>query len=145
LKEFFDACKGNGNSPYAFSLLNPKAIYQLGLVRKAGSSLAKASLDGIVVLKEDYDFECIPVEVKSRVSVATMTEAASDRIEEFIGVEGYQATSKYLVNTRSSDELFRLLLHDNNNKQREEHESFQLLHSAFVTGTDRGLAALGGL
>jgi hypothetical protein len=142
LKAFFDACNGTSDSPYAFSSLNPKALYRLGLVRKAESSFAKASLDGIVVLEEDLDFECIPVEVKSRVSVATMTEAA-DRIEEFVGVESYRPTSKYLVHARSSDPLFRLLLHDNNNKRREQHESFQLLHSAFVAGTNRGLLLVG--
>jgi hypothetical protein len=44
-------------------------------------------LDGVVFLEDDdgtVDF--LPIEIKSRVSAATMTEAA-DRVEEYIGAE----------------------------------------------------------
>jgi hypothetical protein len=149
LKAFFDMCHlecknhNNGSSPYSFAALNPKAVYRMGLIRKAGSKFAKASLDDIVVLEdEDFDFDCVPVEVKSRVAVSTMTEAA-DRIEEVVGVESYRSTAKYLVEATSSDPLFRLLLQDNNNQRRRQHESIHLLHSTYVAGTNRGLLLVG--
>ena len=68
---------------------------------------------------------------------------AADRIEEVVGAELYDKRTKYCVKTNSSDDLFRLLLHDEQNPTREQRESFQLLHGAQVTGSNRGLMLVG--
>ena len=71
-----------------------------------------------------------------------MTEAR-DRIEEVVGAEAFNPRKRYLVKASSNDAVFRLLLHDNNNSRREQRESFQLLHGAFVSGTSRGILLVG--
>ena len=129
--------------PHSFSSLGIKAMYQVGLLRKKGQKFAKASLDGIAFVEnDDGEEEMIPVEVKSRVSVQTMNDA-TDRIEDYIGAEHYVAREKYLVKATLSNPVFRMLLHDEKNPQREQKESLQLLHGAFVSGKSRGLMLVG--
>ena len=134
----------DGNTDYAFSSVNPVAIFRLGLIRKKGSKFAKASLDGLTVIKgEDEDhLELLPTEVKSRVSATTINEAR-DRVAAIVGAELYDPRAKYLLSVSSDDSLLRVLIHDESNPNRKKSECFQLLHSAFVVGSTQGLLLVG--
>jgi hypothetical protein len=65
LKSFYDLCHkdtandNDNNNLYSFSSLNPVAIFRLSLVRKNGSKFAKASLDGVTVIRTDDDDLCV--------------------------------------------------------------------------------------
>lgn len=133
----------NGDlNPYDFDL-PIKAIYRVGLMRKKGSSFAKACLDGAAFLEDDDgEIQMVPVEVKSRVSSTTMTEA-HDRIEEEVGAELYDERKKYQLRLSSSNQLLKTLLHDKSNPKQEKSEAFQLLHSAYVAGSKHGIMLIG--
>jgi len=147
LRSFYDECKKSHNdtddfNPYDFDL-DVKALYRVGLMRKKGSNFAKASLDGAAFIENDGGgIELVPVEVKSRVSSTTMTEAR-DRIEEEVGAELYNERRKYLLRLSSSNELVRTLLHDESNPKREKNEAFQLLHGAYVAEAKHGVMLIG--
>ena len=133
MKAFFDTSHAatNDASPYSFSSIKPRAIYRAGLMQKKGSKFAKASLDGIAILEDDDgDAYYLPVEVKSRVSIATMTEAA-ERIEDYVGAEDYSPNERYYVETSSKDALLRLLIHDKNNKKGSttSHSSYCMVRT----------------
>ena len=108
LRSFYDECQKSNDDADDFNQCNfdlpIKAICRVGLMRKRGSRFAKASLDGVAFLEDDEGLALVPVEVKSRVSSTTMTEA-QDRIKEEVGTELHDERRKYLLHLSSSDAL----------------------------------------
>jgi len=144
LRSFFQVSQeqGEDDNEFSFGSLHVRAVFRCGLMRKVGSKIAKASLDAITFLETENGLELIPTEIKSRVSMGTMVQARR-LLETFVGAELYDDRKQYLIKTTSDDPLFKLLIHDKCNPSRCKKEALQLLHDAFVAGSNRGLLLAG--
>jgi len=144
LRSFFQVSQeqGEDDNEFSFGSLHVWAVFRCGLMRKAGSKIAKASLDAMTFLEAENGSELIPTEIKSRVSKDTMVQARR-LLETFVGAELHDDRKHHLMKTTSDNPLFKLLIHDKRNPSRRKKEALQLLNGAFVAGGNRCLLLAG--
>ena len=83
-----------------------------------------------------------PIEVKSRVSNDTAEEMMRN-LRDHVGVDLYDDSEEYMFTMSATDQEFLKLIGSELYPQRPMNEAMQLLHHAFVFGSDKALMLIG--
>ena len=78
--------------------------------------------DGRIVSKIAKDKHTEAIKFTDYFDYQQLMSEVADRIKDVIGIEECDPTKKHLIKVSSNDEVFRLLLHDDNNPNREQKE-----------------------
>ena len=84
----------------------------------------------------------LPIEVKSRVSNNT-SEEMKRRLCDHVGIDEYEESDEYMFAMSATDPSFLKLIGSTLYPQRPRHEAMQLLHHAFVFGSNEALMLIG--